>query len=138
MDTPGEVTTALARMQTTGKKGALRTALDQHDLTEHAYDHERFRPFAARIHRPPPRLKAKLIMTVPHDVAGTAALAICESLLLALNDRGILPEDEIVGILKDAASAHENAAPGDKDALNAAVAALINGILAGGNSVRRR
>jgi len=64
-------------------------------------------------------------------------LAICESLLLALNDRNILPEKEIVGILKDAAAAHENAPSGDDDALNAAVAALINGILDGGNSVRR-
>ena len=36
----------------------------------------------------------------------TAALAICESLLLALNDRNILPEREIVGILHDAAAAH--------------------------------
>lgn len=77
-------------------------------------------------------------MTVPNDIAGTAALAICESLLLALNDHKILPEREIVGILKDAADAHENAPSGKKDALNAAVAKLINGILAGGNSVRRR
>lgn len=77
-------------------------------------------------------------MTVPNDIAGTAALAICESLLLALNDHKILPEKEIVGVLKDAAAAHENAPAGEKDALNAAVAALINSILAGGNSVRRR
>ena len=83
-------------------------------------------------------LKAQPIMTVPNDIAGTAALAICESLLLALNDRNILPEREIVGVLKDAAAAHEFAPPGEKDALNAAVAALINNILAGGNSVRRR
>jgi hypothetical protein len=74
-----------------------------------------------------------------NDVSGTAALAICESLLLALNDRNILPESEIVGILKDAAAAHHHtpAADGRTD-LHAAVAALINGILAGGNSVRRR
>lgn len=84
-----------------------------------------------------PHLKVKPIMTTPNDVAGTAALAICESLLLALNDRNILPEAEIVGILKDAASAHEEAPAGDKDALHAAVAALIHGILDGGNSVRR-
>lgn len=78
---------------------------------------------------------------MPHtpDVAGTAALAICESLLLALNDRNILPEREIVGILQDAAAAHQHAPPEHADAqLHAAVAALINGILAGGNSVRRR
>jgi hypothetical protein len=73
------------------------------------------------------------------DVSGTAALAICESLLLALNDRNILPEREIVGILKDAAAAHSNDTGEDGKAdLHSAVAALINGILAGGNSVRRR
>ena len=77
-------------------------------------------------------------MTDHNDVAGTAALAICESLLLALNDRNILPESEILGVLKDAAAAHEYAPQGDHAALHAAVAALINGILAGGNSVRRR
>ena len=73
------------------------------------------------------------------DVSGTAALSICESLLLALNDRNILPEREIVGILKDAAAAHTNDTGEDGNAeLHKAVAALINGILAGGNSVRRR
>lgn len=76
-------------------------------------------------------------MTEPQDVAGTAALAICESLLLALNDRKILPESEIIGILKDAASAHEECPPGEHDALHAGVAALIHAILDGGNSVRR-
>ncbi len=77
-------------------------------------------------------------MPQPNDVSGTAALAICESLLLALNDRGVLPEHEIVGVLKDAVTAHqdvhENA---EKQALHAAVAKLINGIIDGGNSVRR-
>jgi hypothetical protein len=82
-------------------------------------------------------VKAESIMSVPNDIAGTAALAICESLLLALNDHKILPEREIVGILRDAAAAHEQAPAGDQDALHAAVVALINGILAGGNSVRR-
>jgi len=73
------------------------------------------------------------------DVAGTAALTICESLLLALNDRNILPEREIVGLLEDAAASHKYAAEEGTDAdLHAAVTALINGILAGGNSVRRR
>ncbi len=72
------------------------------------------------------------------DVSGTAALAICESLLLALNDRNILPEHEIVGILRDAAAAHTNEVGNDEQTeLHAAVASLINGILAGGNSVRR-
>ena len=70
------------------------------------------------------------------DVAGNAALAICQSLLLALNDRNTLPEREIVGILQDAAAAHTNDAAHDgQDEIHKAVAALINGILAGGNSV---
>lgn len=73
------------------------------------------------------------------DVPGTAALAICESLLLALNDRKVLPEREIVGILSDAAAAHSNDTGEDgKAELHRAVASLINGILAGGNSVRRK
>ena len=73
-----------------------------------------------------------------NDVSGTAALAICESLLLALNDRNILPESEILGILRDAAAAHDNGQPDrDNAALHAAVATLIHGIIDGGNSVRR-
>ncbi|MCD1618043.1 hypothetical protein K7H20_08275 [Salipiger manganoxidans] len=78
-------------------------------------------------------------MSETHDVPGTAALAICESLLLALNDRNILPEHEILGILRDAAAAHSNDTGADGQAeLHEAVAALINGIILGGNSVRRR
>jgi hypothetical protein len=78
-------------------------------------------------------------MTATPDPAGQAALTICESLLLALNDRNILPEREIVGILRDAAAAHEEAPPGDGlEEMHFAVAALINRIIAGGNSVRRR
>ena len=75
-------------------------------------------------------------MPLHEDTAGAAALAICESLLLALNDHNVLPERAIVGILEDAANSHENAPAGDRDALHAAVAKLINGILVGGNSVR--
>lgn len=72
------------------------------------------------------------------DTAGHAALAICESLLLALNDRDILPEAEIIGVLKDAAAAHEGVPANDGDAeRHKAVAALINAIIDGGNSVRR-
>ncbi len=74
-----------------------------------------------------------------NDVSGTAALAICESLLLALNDRNILPESEIIGILTDAAAAHHHTPKSEgRTDLHAAVASLINSILAGGNSVRRR
>jgi hypothetical protein len=78
-----------------------------------------------------------MIMSPPNDIAGRAALSICESLLLALNDHKILPEKEIVGILRDAASAHDIASDDEQGETHAAVAALINAILAGGNSVRR-
>nr|WP_272213185.1 hypothetical protein [Marinicella sp. W31]MDC2879133.1 hypothetical protein [Marinicella sp. W31] len=74
-----------------------------------------------------------------HDIhSGVAALSICESLLLALNDARVLPESEIIGVLQDAAASHENA-EGTKANLemHKAAAALINRIIAGGNSVRR-
>lgn len=77
-------------------------------------------------------------MTQIPDLSGIAALTICESLLLAMNDRNILPEHEIVGILQDAASAHSTPPPGGDLAMHKAVAALINKIIDGGNSVRRR
>ena len=77
-------------------------------------------------------------MSDPLDVSGTAALAICESLLLALNDHKVLPESEIIGVLKDAANAHERMIEEDgSPELHKAVSALINGILKSGNSVRR-
>lgn len=67
-----------------------------------------------------------------------AALAICESLLLALNDANVLPEAEIMGILQDAAAAHENAPADDGQTdLHEAVARMIHKIIDGGNSVRR-
>ncbi len=78
------------------------------------------------------------LMSAVTDVAGLAALAICESLMLALNDRKVLPEIEIIGVLRDAAAAHENVpASALSPATHAAVAALINKIIDGGNSVRR-
>ncbi|MAU96294.1 MAG: hypothetical protein CMP81_10450 [Fulvimarina sp.] len=86
------------------------------------------------VHRPPAHEPPTTA-----DVTSAAALAICESLLLALNDGKILPEHEIVSILRDAAAAHSND-PGDDGSreLHMAVAALINQIIDGGNSVRRR
>ena len=70
--------------------------------------------------------------------AGQAALSICEALLLAMNDRGVLPENEIIGVLRDAAASHENAVGTERDMEDhRAVAALINAIIVSGNSVRR-
>lgn len=77
-------------------------------------------------------------MTDNIDYRGRAALTICESLLLALNDHDVLPESDIVGVLKDAAITHENAAKEGEDGEgNLAVAAVIRKIIEGGNSVRR-
>jgi hypothetical protein len=77
-------------------------------------------------------------MTDDQSHSGLAALAICEALLLSLNDAKILPESEIVGVLTDAATAHESAVGSEADAeMHNAAAALIHRIIAGGNSVRR-
>ncbi|SDJ35329.1 hypothetical protein [Lutimaribacter saemankumensis] len=70
------------------------------------------------------------------DHAGLAALSICEALLLAMNDHMLLPEQEIIGVLRDAAATHENDAGPDAE-MHRAVAALINRIITGGNSVGR-
>lgn len=77
-------------------------------------------------------------MPTYQDYSGMAALSICEATLLALNDSRLLPEPEIIGILHDAAAAHENATGTDGEMeAHRAVAELINRIIAGGNSVRR-
>ena len=77
-------------------------------------------------------------MILQDGYAGMAALSICESLLLAMNDRNILPETEIMGVLRDAAATHENATGTENEiAAHLAVAKLINLIISGGNSVRR-
>lgn len=74
---------------------------------------------------------------VPSDHAGNAALAIIEALLLALNDANVLPQDEIVGVLSDAAAAHRNMPKTNGQfAAHQSVAALIQTIIDGGNSVR--
>lgn len=77
-------------------------------------------------------------MTDDQTLSGMAALSICEALLLALNDAGILPENEIMGVLTDAAATHEHALGSETDVeKHQATAALIRRIIAGGNSVRR-
>ena len=77
-------------------------------------------------------------MSDHQDPAGMAALSICEALLLAVNDRNLLPEREIVGILRDAATTHENATGLDAEReAHAAAAKLITEIIVGGNLSRR-
>lgn len=70
--------------------------------------------------------------------SGIAALSICEALLLALNDAKVLPENEIIGVMRDAAATHENAGESQAEIdMHKGVADLINRIITGGNSVRR-
>jgi hypothetical protein len=70
--------------------------------------------------------------------AGVAALSICESLMLALGDLKIMEPPEAVGIISDAAEAHRGAGTTPKQkAMHAEVVAILDKIIAGGNSVRR-
>lgn len=78
-------------------------------------------------------------MPEQENYSGMAALSICEALLLALNDRNILPESEIVGILRDAAVTHENAV-GPETEMNRhrSAAALIDRIIERRNALRKQ
>lgn len=78
-------------------------------------------------------------MSSVSGAAGHAALAICESMLLSLTESKIIDEAEARAILEDAATAHRNTLPavtGSGTTANQEAAALIEAILAGGNSVR--
>lgn len=76
-------------------------------------------------------------MSDHNDVSGMAALTICEALLLAMNDHKLLPEREILGVLRDAAATHENAAAEDADnTTHQAVAELINQIITGDDQLK--
>ena len=77
-------------------------------------------------------------MSTASEHAGQTALSICESLLLSLKEQGVLPEREIVGVLRDAAATHENAVGTNYETEHhRAVADLINAIITGGNTFRR-
>jgi len=69
--------------------------------------------------------------------AGAAALSICESLLIALNDLKIIDDKETRAVLQDAAQTHRNAVDGSTNAAeHRAIADLIDRIVEGKNSVR--
>jgi hypothetical protein len=69
--------------------------------------------------------------------AGAAALSICESLLIALNDLEIIDDKETRAVLQDAAESHRNAMPGSPNPdEHRAIADLIDRIVEGKNSVR--
>lgn len=79
-------------------------------------------------------------MANPFDIkgaaSGIAALSICESLLLALNDLKIMEAQETTGLLHDAAVAHRKAGGTAPElAMHKEVALIIERIIAGGNSV---
>ena len=81
-------------------------------------------------------------MTSPADLrnsaSGLAALSICESLILAMGDLKIMGEKDAIGVISDAADAHRGAGSTPDDiALHAAVTAILDRIILGGNSVRR-
>ena len=70
--------------------------------------------------------------------SGLAALSICESLLLAMGDLKVMNENQVMGVMNDAADAHRNAVGSVKDkALHLEVVAILDRIIASGNSVRR-
>ena len=77
-------------------------------------------------------------MSASSAAAGLAALSLCESILLSLTENKIIGEAEAKAILQDAATAHRAAVPlsdgagGD----HAEAAALLESIIAHGNSVR--
>lgn len=69
---------------------------------------------------------------------GTAALGICESLLLALTEARVISEDDARGLLTDVAQAHEDAvATSSEPDKHHAVVGIIRRILAGRNGVHK-
>ena len=71
------------------------------------------------------------LIDMKHAAAGLAALSICESLLLALDELKILGAKDAAGVLDDAAAAHRGAGSTSQDAaLHLEVAAIIESILA--------
>ncbi len=70
-------------------------------------------------------------------VLGAAALSLCQSLLLALQDRKILENAEVNGLLEDVVSAHRNAAAdGEEPEFNNAVADAVSSIIRTEDPVR--
>jgi hypothetical protein len=71
-------------------------------------------------------------------VAGHAALSICESLLIAMRDLELMTEKDVRDVLEDAAAAHQaESTKADDPNLHRKVAALIERIIAGRNSLPR-
>jgi hypothetical protein len=79
-------------------------------------------------------------MTEIKDIAaGCAALAICESLLLALTELKILDDNDARGVLEDAAATHRGAESTAPDAaVHYAAAHMIEHIISVRSSLPRR
>ena len=72
-----------------------------------------------------------------HDADGSAALGICESLLIALTDLKVITEQDARDLLTDVATSHDEAATTSQiPDRHYAVAAIVQRILAGKNGVR--
>jgi hypothetical protein len=75
---------------------------------------------------------------VRSNAAGLAALAICESLLLALSDLNIIGEREIRGVLEDATAAHRSSGASVQEiSLNLEIVGILEHIIAGRNPIPR-
>ncbi len=76
-------------------------------------------------------------MSTHTQTVGLAALTICESLLLALTERDVLDQQEVRGLLLDAAESHRNAAStADDPGIHIAAQEIIERIVKKRNSVR--
>jgi hypothetical protein len=71
------------------------------------------------------------------DADGSAALGICESLLLALTERKIITEKDARDLLTDVVTSHSEAADASQSSKrHRAVAQIVQRILDGKNGVR--
>jgi hypothetical protein len=76
---------------------------------------------------------------IKHLAAGSAALAICESLLLALTELKVLADHDARGVLEDAAAAHRGFESTAHDAaIHNEAAHMIEHILSIHNALPRR
>jgi hypothetical protein len=76
--------------------------------------------------------------TDPFDARGMAALAICESLLLALTDLKVISERDAHELLNDVVATHNEAAvASETPEKHQAVVAIVQRILAGTNGTPR-
>ena len=68
---------------------------------------------------------------IERQFSGLAALSICESLLLALQESKVLSHRDARGVLEDAAAAHRRAGTAGEVEGHRVVAAIIDRMLAG-------